>query len=221
MSIESCTGARAAKRLRARSRPSPPGFGSSWAQLMRAQSIPAATRLSTSSLWVAASGGSVAMTLTRGAPFGRLPKIRSARPRVGSAGARHGRVGDVRFAGQAAQRHDQRVQRLEHPGLAAPERPEAARREPELQVGQVVAAQSDVMREVDRPRAGLLRRDAPFGPEPAPFSRRLPAAPALPLEGSASSSRSFPAFGRGCGMAALSRGRTPRENRFSTRLIGL
>ena len=53
----------------------------------------------------------------------------------------------------------------DHLGLAAAERREAARREPELQIGHVVAAQRDIVGEVHGARAGLLGGGAPFGSE--------------------------------------------------------
>ena len=81
-------------------------------------------------------------------------------------GERRGGVGDIRLAGQAAQRDDQGVEGLHHAGLAAAERREAARREPELQLGDVAAAQRDVMGQVRGPLAHLFGGGAPFGPEP-------------------------------------------------------
>ena len=110
----------------------PQASASSWAQLMRAQSMPAAIRLSTRSSWDAASGGRVAITRTRGAPLARLPNsCRRLGLELGCAcpGPGRARVGNASLAGQTSKRHDQGVERRRHLGLASPQRRQASGRQ--------------------------------------------------------------------------------------------
>ena len=77
-------------------------------------------------------------------------------------GEGRGRVGGVRLADQTAERRNQRVERRHDLCFTAPQGGEPARREPILEVGEVLAAQRDIMGEVDRPGGGLFRHAPPF-----------------------------------------------------------
>ncbi len=103
-------------------------------------------------------GARAAFLLLAEQPVGLGLELRSARPRQDRR-----RIGRARFAAQALQGRDERVERLCDVAFAAAKRREATRREPILQVGEVVLAQRDIVREIEDPRRNLrfVRVDAP------------------------------------------------------------
>ena len=83
-------------------------------------------------------------------PVGLRLELRRARARQRRRG-----IGRARLAGQALERRDQRIERQRDVALAAAKRREAARREPVLQVGEVMLAQRDIMGKIEHPRRSL------------------------------------------------------------------
>ena len=110
-------------------------------------------------------------------PVGFRLQLRGARPRQ-----RRRRIGGARFAGQAPERRDQRIERQRDVALAAAERREAPRREPVLQVGEVVLAQRDIMGKIENPGRDLrlVRADAPGASELRALCARCPRAALSP-----------------------------------------
>ena len=91
-------------------------------------------------------------------PVGLRLQFRRARPRQ-----HRRRIGRARFAAQAPEGRNERIERLRDVAFAAAERREPARGEPVLQVGEVVGAQRDVMGEIENARRNLrlVRVDPP------------------------------------------------------------
>ncbi len=94
-------------------------------------------------------------------PVGLRLQFRRARHRQSRR-----RIGRARFARQPLERRNERIERQRYMAFAAAERREAPRREPVLQIGQVMRAQRDIPGEIqDLGRDfRLVRADAPTAP---------------------------------------------------------
>ena len=92
----------------------------------------------------------------------------AAQSLLAGASLRRRRIGRVGLAAQAPQAGDQRVERGSHLRLAATERGKTVTREAQLQLAQIMAAQGQIIREIER---------AVFESDRVGFAQGIPRAP--------------------------------------------